>query len=591
MKRNKGTSYISNAFFLLKYSFKINKLFFVWKLFSIIITSFSAFVPLIFIRLITNEITVGRDMKKVIIYSIGFAASSLAVGLISHITNYQCGIQTEKTSCEMKRRLGVSVMNMPYSEVEQPKTKDFINLATGGNNFISVINNLSSIATSVITLVGLAAIITTLQPVIILLIVLTVAVRLFTDSRTRKIAVKYRELNTPVFRKMNYYNTVMADVTFGKEIRINKLQGWLLSKINDFLDSTVFRLTKKQYTETQRVNVLSELSVVIQECVVYLVLAYKVVFGGMLIGDFSMYMTSINNFSGCVRGLISGFSNLVNDGLYAKEFRNIVQNFKPEEMTDKGENIPDGAVKIEFRNVSFKYPNTDRYVLKNISFTIEPRETLSIVGVNGAGKTTLVKLICRFYEPTEGEILVGGIPINTIPYKEYTKILGVVFQDFRMFAFSVAENIALDAEYDKAALQNCIEESALADKISRLPDGINTYMFKEFSENGIEFSGGEAQKLAIARTLYKEPSLLILDEPTSALDPIAEYEIYQKFNELVQGRTAIYISHRLASTRFTDKIAVFSDGEMREYGSHGELMQLDDGIYKNMFEMQAQYYV
>ena len=590
MKKSKEPSYISNAFFLLKYAFGINKLFFIWKLCSIFITSFSAFVPLIFVRLITNEITVGRDWKKVMIYSIGFAVCSLIVGLLTHMINYQCNIHTEKTSCEMKRRLGVAVMNMPYSEVERPQTKDFISLAAGGNNFISVINNLSSIATSVITLIGLAAIITTLQPIIILLIILTVIVRLAADGRTRKIAAKYRDIDAPLYRKMNYYNTVMVDVTFGKEIRINRLQEWLLKQVNAFIDNPVLRLMKKQYTETQCVGILSELSVVIQECVVYLILAYRVVFHDMPIGDFSMYMTSINNFSGCVRGLISGFSTIVNDGLYAKEFRNIVQNFNPGKLPDEGKHISAGEVKIEFRNVSFKYPDTNKYVLKNISFTIKPKETLSIVGVNGAGKTTLVKLICRFYEPTNGEILVNDIPIYMIPYKEYTKLLGVVFQDFRMFAFSIAENISLDSTYNRKDLQNCIEKSALEDKIRSLPHGIDTFLFKEFSEMGIEFSGGEAQKLAIARTIYKKPSLLILDEPTSALDPIAEYEIYQKFNDLVQGRTAIYISHRLASTKFTDKIAVFSDGMLCEYGNHKELMKINNGIYKEMFEMQAQYY-
>ena len=249
------------------------------------------------------------------------------------------------------------------------------------------------------------------------------------------------------------------------------------------------------------------------------------------------------------------------------------------------------GVELEFRNVSFKYPNTDRMILKNISLKLREGETLSLVGINGAGKTTFVKLVCRLYEPTEGEILINGIPINNIPYEDYCELLGVVFQDFKIFAFTVAENVALSTVYDKNAVIRCMEESDIMKKVESLSDGTETYLSKEFNENGIEFSGGESQKLAIARTLYKNPPLIILDEPTSALDPIAEYEIYQKFSTLVKGRTAIYISHRLYSTRFTDTIAVFENGELCEYGNHKDLLQIDNGIYKNMFEKHAQYYV
>ena len=230
-------------------------------------------------------------------------------------------------------------------------------------------------------------------------------------------------------------------------------------------------------------------------------------------------------------------------------------------------------------------------ILKNVSLILKAGETLSLVGINGAGKTTFVKLVCRLYEPTEGEILINGIPINTIPYKDYCELLGVVFQDFKIFAFTVAENVALSTDYDVSEVERCMEESDIMKKVGSLPDKSETFLSKEFSENGIEFSGGEGQKIAIARTLYKDPPLIILDEPTSALDPIAEYEIYQKFSSLVKGRTAIYISHRLSSTRFTDKIAVFENGELCEFGNHKELLKIENGIYKNMFEMQARYYV
>ena len=215
---------------------------------------------------------------------------------------------------------------------------------------------------------------------------------------------------------------------------------------------------------------------------------------------------------------------------------------------------------------------------------------MSVVGVNGAGKSTFVKLLCRFYDPTAGEILFNGIPVGKIPYAQYIDLIGVVFQDFKLFSFSVRENIALSEEADRDRLRSCIEQSGLLEKIEGLPKGEDTMVDKQFDPEGIEFSGGEGQKLAIARAIYKNAPVVILDEPTSALDPIAEYDIYRRFSMLSKGKCTVYISHRLSSTKFTDKIAVFSDGFLKEYGNHQELMAVDNGIYKKMFTMQAQYY-
>ena len=240
--------------------------------------------------------------------------------------------------------------------------------------------------------------------------------------------------------------------------------------------------------------------------------------------------------------------------------------------------------------MSFRYPNTDRLILKNINIVLRPGESLSVVGLNGAGKTTFVKLLCRLYKPTEGEILVNGIPVCDIPFEEYGKIIAVVFQDFRLFAFSVRENVQMDTRGNADKVSESIAESGLAEKINKLTKGEDTFVYKEFDSEGIEFSGGEGQKLAIARALYKNTPIVILDEPTSALDPIAEYDVYKHFHSLSKGRTSLYISHRLSSTRFTDKIAVFSEGEICEYGTHKELIAISGGIYKEMFEMQAQYY-
>ena len=248
---------------------------------------------------------------------------------------------------------------------------------------------------------------------------------------------------------------------------------------------------------------------------------------------------------------------------------------------------------LEFKNVSFKYPRSKEFTLKNISIKINEGEKLSVVGLNGAGKTTFIKLLARLYDPTEGEILLNGVNINEYDYDEYMKLLSVVFQDFKLMSFSIKENIALN-DFNKVKdeeIEEVLIKSGFGKDLEKLPKGINTPIYKNFDEGGIEFSGGQAQKLAIARAVYKDAPIVILDEPTAALDPKAEYEIYSKFNELIGKKTTIYISHRLSSCRFCDNIAVFQKGKLIQYGTHDELVKDKGNEYETMYSAQAQYYV
>jgi ABC-type multidrug transport system fused ATPase/permease subunit len=262
------------------------------------------------------------------------------------------------------------------------------------------------------------------------------------------------------------------------------------------------------------------------------------------------------------------------------------------DVSNDGEIIETSAHKspvIEFRSVSFKYPRTKKYVLKNINLTIKTGEHIAIVGENGAGKTTFIKLLCRLYKPTEGEILIDGVNINNYKFDEYIKLLSVVFQDFKMLAFTFKENITFGEQCDDEKIMELCRVGGVERRIETAPKKLNTSMYKMFEENGIEPSGGEAQKLAIVRALYKNSPIIILDEPTAALDALAEDRMYRQFDEMIKGRTAIYISHRLASTRFCDNIAIFESGLIVGMGTHDELME-ENETYKQMFEMQAQYY-
>ena len=245
---------------------------------------------------------------------------------------------------------------------------------------------------------------------------------------------------------------------------------------------------------------------------------------------------------------------------------------------------------IEFKHVSFKYPHTENYVLKNLNLKINTKKSLAVVGMNGSGKTTMIKLLLRLYTPTEGTITLNGIDISEYQYNDYINIFSVVFQDFQIFSFGLGQNVAASTFYDQSKVKTCLKKAGFFDRLSTMSKGLDTSLYKDFDEDGVEISGGEAQKIAIARALYKNAPFVVLDEPTAALDPVAEYEIYSKFNEIVGNKSAIYISHRLSSCRFCDDIAVFHKGELIQHGNHDSLLADKEGKYYELWNAQAQYY-
>ena len=255
-----------------------------------------------------------------------------------------------------------------------------------------------------------------------------------------------------------------------------------------------------------------------------------------------------------------------------------------------GDAAAGGDCTVEFRNVSFRYPGTETYALRNVSTTLHAGRKQALVGANGAGKTTFVKLLCRLYDPTEGQILLNGTDIRDFDYEAYLRLFSFVFQDFRLFAFGLGENIAAAGDYDPARAEECIRKAALEDRYRTMPDGLETCLYRDISENGVELSGGEAQKVALARALYRESPVIVLDEPTAALDPIAEEQVYEGFSGMVGDRTAVYISHRLSSCRFCDEITVFDRGRIVQQGTHEELLGEENGKYRELWNAQAQYY-
>jgi ATP-binding cassette subfamily B protein len=325
---------------------------------------------------------------------------------------------------------------------------------------------------------------------------------------------------------------------------------------------------------------------------VYLLIGLRALAGMYEIGSVVQYVGAVTALIGAVNALAGELGQLYNNCIFIKP---LMDYLNMPDILAKGklpvEKRGNNDYEIEFKNVSFKYPGSENYVLKNLNLKIHIGQRMAVVGQNGSGKTTMIKLLCRLYDPTEGEITLNGRDIKNYDYGEYMGIFSVVFQDFELLPFTLAQNIAASVEYESEKIKQALSKSGFDTRLAGMPKNIETYLYKNFEEDGVEISGGEAQKIALSRALYKDAPFIVLDEPTAALDPVAEFEIYSKFNEIVGDKTAIYISHRLSSCKFCDDIAVLHEGELIQRGSHDTLISDEGGKYHELWNAQARHYV
>ncbi len=324
---------------------------------------------------------------------------------------------------------------------------------------------------------------------------------------------------------------------------------------------------------------------------VYLFVCVKAWAGAFGIGAVTQYVGAVTKFCTAISVLFAIVGQLPANAKFLKvikEFLDIPNPMYQGSLTT--EKRSDRQYDVEFKDVSFRYPGTETWALRHVNMKFKVGSRLAVVGMNGSGKTTFIKLLCRLYDPTEGQIMLNGIDIRKYRYDDYMNIFSVVFQDFQLFALPLGQNVAGASEYDPIKAEQCLRKAGFGERLDKMPDGLDTYLYKDLEKSGVDVSGGEAQKIAIARALYKDAPFIILDEPTAALDPVAEAEIYSKFNDIAGDKTAIYISHRLSSCKFCDEIAVFHEGVVVQQGSHEELVADENGKYYELWNAQAQYY-
>lgn len=584
---------------VLKYFFpdawRKSKAYFILSAINVLLMAAAPMADIIFMPLLVDSlIAPEKDIRTICLYGGLMVVSSIVLrasnsALTTHLEKY-ADFFMNATSVDISGRC----MELDFALTENKEALEQIKKARDGINYSGGVHNIAkaffnTIANS-LKIFGAAAVMITTTPLLLLPVGVLLVASAVINKKKNDIDVKEFSELSGINRIFGHILWEMEDYRGGKDVRLYSAGGMMIEKASQQI-KRLNAYWEKIYSKKFPYIIMDSVIAAARDFGTYLYLGILAIIGKITIGTFSQLVNASGTLSNALQGVIFGFQEVEKASSYAYE---IVKFMEYPPYMEKGDRKVQSLEKghtIEFRNVSFSYPNTGVKVLDNVSITLHSGEKLSVVGLNGAGKTTFIKLLCRLYDTDSGEILLDGVNIKSYDYEEYMKLFAVVFQDFRLLAFSVDENVLLGKEEPPDVVDSLLEKVGLDEKVKSLPKGRDTMMFKMFDKEGVELSGGEQQKLAIARALYKDAPVVILDEPTAALDPVAEYEIYKQFDELVGGKTAVYISHRLSSCKFCDHIAVFSEGTIKEFGTHDELLRKQDGLYAEMFKAQAQYYI
>jgi ATP-binding cassette, subfamily B, bacterial len=580
------------------------------------------FINIYMSGLIIDEIAGGGTSRLLIQYAVITLSLNLIIVLLIRLMNRFENILKAELDHRYEMVLSQKIIDMDYTSVENPEThrlrekiNEMRNLNNGGIwGLVFSYQEMTKSLFGIIFSVSLTFSLFTLSAdnelsgiysfaaspifsiVLGVCVLANVMIGMYANATVTRKMYQIMSGAIPFNRIFLYYlSSYIPAYRAGKDIRIYN-QKDLIERESMALFENINVVLNKLSRNQMKYSGITTVSTVMITTLIYLFVGLKALAGLFGVGSIVRYVGSINEFTGAFTNFMNKLAMLRANNESMKVYFNFLeipsrmyQGTLPVEkrvLCDRGDN----DYEIEFRNVSFKYPSSDNETLRNVSLKFKVGERLAVVGMNGSGKTTFIKLLCRLYDPTEGEILLNGINIKKYNYEEYMSIFAVVFQDFKLFSFSLGQNVAARVDYDRAKVEACLAEAGFGKRYNEMASGAETSLYKDFDEQGVEISGGEAQKIALARALYKDAPFIILDEPTAALDPIAEFEIYSKFNDIVRDKTAIYISHRLSSCRFCDDIAVFHEGRLIQRGSHDELVSDSDGKYHELWHAQAQYY-
>ena len=590
-------SLLENYAFSIAISWKASRLFFLLRVFfetaTAVIPILTSYLLSVIIDIISAKFFNNRNesislyIKVFLIYFLA-QISSAAIGKIRDIFGT---IHQDMINNAIDLQIIRKINTLDISYFDNP---DFYDEMLRANNDSQALQTLTWVAVNLISgliqTVSCAVILTRVSWAIPVFLILLNIPSMVVERKYIKINYDWQRSRASQQRKMNYFKDLLKTKTYAKDVRIFNLQ--------DYFCGGFIKTWKTWFGEKKRIaykrSLYSSLANALPQVGTTSVLVYigiKIINRVFTIGKFTFFSSMTSQFTSGIGGIFGSITSVYENELKLEHYKKFLK-WEPR-LSENGTLNPAAPVNIEFRNVSFRYPGTDRYILKNVCFRIQAYEKVALVGVNGAGKSTVIKLILRLYDPTEGEIYLNGINAKEYDAKQYHRLFGVVFQDFSNYAFTLKESIELsDIEHknDVRKLIRSCEAAGIGNIIKRFPDGLNSYLTKQFSDHGEELSGGEWQKIAIARAYFRDSRFMIMDEPTSALDPEAEYSMYQTLADLSKEKGALFISHRLSSVTMADRILLLENGVISESGTHRELLK-KDGRYAYLFRLQAERYV
>ncbi len=597
--KTKEHGLISNFIYAWKLSIKSGKGVLIATLIIGIFQFAGAYIRIYAPKMIVAFVEKHFSIQKFVMYTVLICVLLFLANALNRYGYSKFDLEMIKTNTFLERLRMRKMFDTDYKNMENPDFLDFSQKAktalAQGPGFHGVLyethniiaNSLMIIISSV--LIGMKNIF-----VLIAILFMAVIVGVILGWFGKRDKIKFSDYLAPTYRKTNYLERTSKNFDFAKDIRLFNMSG-IFRREFEVLNQTFFRKNKEHHNRWILCGIAMESILLLEKVVMYGWLVYLIMNGQMDISDFLLYIGLVTDlhrkigFNSWIYSAVKSYTLMINDYREFISWKEDSESFAEGEGCEK--DLSFDSFEFKFENVSFKYPGHDNYVLKNINLTINNDSKLAVVGINGAGKTTFIKLIMKLYNPTKGRILLNGRDLREFDRDEYFKIFSPVFQNIECFALPIFENVSFETEEetDMDKVNDSLKRSGLLDKIDMYENGVNTNLLKIFDEKGIDLSGGEKQKLAMARALYKDAPIVVLDEPTAALDAIAEDEMYREFNRMVENKIAIFISHRLGSTRFCDQIAMFKDGEIIELGTHKELLDRD-GEYAHMYNIQSSYY-
>ena len=588
------------------------------RIISVVWNSLTPYVSIYLSALVIDELAGSRNVERLQLLVLITLASAAVIALGTALLKKWTEAQSAGMWFKVENILSEKMLDMDYVSLDETHTAELLstirqNMNGGGWGLYRVVVAYEELCSSILTILGGISLTVSLfvsrvpdgagalsalnNPLVVLAVITVMLAVTFIapvlNNKSGSYYAKHADSHNlgnrlfSFFGWLGYYSELAPDVRIYRQDRICDRHNH--NKDDTFCSNGLF--ARLAWGPMGLFAAAGSAVSVIFTGVVYAFVCLKALAGAFGLGSVTQYVASITKVSGGMSSFVSTLGDMRNNAPFLEltfEFLDIPNNMYQGSLTVEKRN--DRKYEVEFRNVSFKYPGSENYALRNVNMKFEIGKRLAVVGMNGSGKTTFIKLLCRLYDPTEGEILLNGIDIRKYNYAEYMNIFSVVFQDFKLFSLTLGENVASGSNIDREKVIDCLNKAGFGGRLAEMPNGIDTYLYTDYEKDGVNVSGGEAQKIAIARALYKDSPFIILDEPTAALDPIAEAEIYGKFDEIAGDKTAIYISHRLSSCKFCDEIAVFHEGAVIQQGTHASLVADESGKYYELWHAQAQYY-